>query len=76
MRRLSILTTAVVSLNLAVAADVVEVRRYFDEENGVYVVDVPEGVTAVMEYSDTTAAGANPIVKRGLGTVTAGDAMA
>ena len=48
MRRLSILTTAVVSLNLAVVADVAEVRRYFDEENGVYVVDVPEGVETAL----------------------------
>ena len=76
MKRLSIFATAVVSLNLAVAADVAEVRRYFDEENGVYVVDVPEGVSVAMEYDDTTAAGVYPIVKRGLGTVTAGKAMA
>ena len=76
MRRLSILTTAVVSLNLAVAADVAEVRRYFDEENGVYVVDVPEGVETALSNSDIATAASNPIVKRGLGTVTAGGAMA
>ena len=76
MRRLSILTTAVVSLNLAVAADVAEVRRYFDEENGVYVVDVSEGVETALSNSDIATAASNPIVKRGLGTVTAGGAMA
>ena len=76
MKRLAISGMMVVSLCFVITADETEVRRYFDEENGVYVVDVPEGVTAVMEYSDTTAAGANPIVKRGLGTVSAGGAMA
>ena len=77
MKRFAISAMMVASLCFVINADDTEVRRYFDEENGVYVVDVPEGIEEVkMESSDVTAAGSYPIVKRGLGTVTAGGAMA
>lgn len=76
MKRFAISGMMVASLCFVINADDTEVRRYFDEENDVYVVDVPEGVETALSNSDIAAAASNPIVKRGLGTVTAGGAMA
>ncbi|MBO5940123.1 MAG: hypothetical protein J6R18_02880 [Kiritimatiellae bacterium] len=51
------------------------VAKGFDEATGVYVINVPEGREYQITSSDLSEVNANPIAKRGLGTLTVGAAM-
>lgn len=61
-------------LTSACFAEETEVQKYFDEDAGVYVINVSGEYK--ITYADVMAAGSNPIAKRGPGTLEVGGAMA